>query len=89
MGTSIYGLEQNLFTRPEQNIELQTYPTVRGDQLILLLRKMMAFITGHVHPTATIPPVPVAAGNGQTSTEIEVILANAENDILNQNIRIN
>jgi hypothetical protein len=36
-----------------------------------------------------MPPVPVAAGNGQTSTEIDQILAEAENTILNQNIRIN
>jgi hypothetical protein len=34
-------------------------------------------------------PIPVAAGNGQTSVEIDTILADAENTILNQNIRIN
>jgi hypothetical protein len=34
-------------------------------------------------------PVPVAAGNGQTTAEINAILADAENTILNQNIRIN
>jgi hypothetical protein len=89
LGTSIYGLEQNLFTKPNENIEIQTYPTVRGDQLIILLRKMMAFITGHVHPIATLPPVPIASGNGQSSAEIEILLSNAENSILNQNIRIN
>jgi hypothetical protein len=50
---------------------------------------MFAFVTGHVHPIATMAPVPVASGNGQTSFEIESILSNAENDILNQNIRIN
>ena len=49
----------------------------------------MAFITGHVHPESTMAPIPVAAGNGQTTTEIETLLANAENTILNQNIRIN
>jgi hypothetical protein len=86
---TIYGIEQNLFTKPNQNIQTQTYPTVRGDELILLLRKMMAFITGHVHPESTMAPIPVAAGNGQTTTEIETLLANAENTILNQNIRIN
>lgn len=86
---TLYGISQELFTKPDRNIENQTYPTVRGDELISLLRKMMAFITGHVHPISTIPPVPVAAGNGQTSSEIEFLLANAENTILNQNIRIN
>jgi hypothetical protein len=34
-------------------------------------------------------PVPVASGNGQTTSEIDALLANAENNILNQNIRIN
>ncbi len=86
---SVYGLTQELFTRPNDNIELQTYPTVRGDQLIILLRKMMAFISGHVHPASAMPPVPVAAGTGQSSTEIDFLLASAENTILNQNIRIN
>jgi hypothetical protein len=31
----------------------------------------------------------VAAGNGQTTAEIYAFLAEAENTILNQNIRIN
>jgi hypothetical protein len=54
-----------------------------------LLRKIFSFVTGHVHPVATAPPIPVAAGNGQTAAEINAILADAENTILNQNIRIN
>ena len=44
---------------------------------------------GHVHPIATMAPVPVASGNGQTTLEIDSILNQAENIILNQNIRIN
>ena len=86
---SIYGISQELFTKPNENVDLQTYPTVRGDQLIILLRKMMAFITGHVHADATIPPVPIAAGTGQSTSEIDFLLASAETTILNQNIRIN
>jgi hypothetical protein len=86
---TIYGISQELFTKPNQNIETQTYATVRGDELIVLLRKMMSFITGHVHPTSTMPPIPVSAGNGQTTSEINFLLASAENTILNQNIRIN
>ena len=54
-----------------------------------LLRKMFSYVTGHVHPVATVPPVPVASGNGQTTAEINQILSNVENTILNQNIRIN
>ena len=66
-----------------------TYSTVRGDELMILLRKIFSFIKGHVHPTSSMPPVPISSGNGQTTTEIDEILANAENSILNKNIRIN
>lgn len=89
ISNSIYGIGQDLFTKPDENIETQTYPTIRGDQLIILLRKIMAFISGHVHPVSTMPPVPVSSGNGQSTAEIDAILASAENSILNQNIRIN
>jgi hypothetical protein len=54
-----------------------------------LLRKIFLYIKGHVHPTATMPPVPVAAGSLQSTTEIDQILADSQNTILNQNIRIN
>ena len=53
------------------------------------IRKMFSFITGHVHPIATMAPVPVASGNGQTTQEIWSILAEAEKTVLNENIRIN
>ena len=89
LSDTLYGIPQDKFVRGEGSILNKTYPVVRGDQLMILLRKMFAFVTGHVHPTATMAPVPVASGNGQTSFEVESILANAENDILNQNIRIN
>jgi hypothetical protein len=89
LSETLYGIPQDKFVRGEGSILNKTYPVVRGDQLMILLRKMFAFVTGHVHPIATMAPVPVASGNGQTSFEIESILANAENDILNQNIRIN
>jgi hypothetical protein len=56
---------------------------------MILLQKIFSYVTGHVHPVATLPPVPVASGNGQTSTEINTILANSQNTILNQEIRIN
>jgi len=54
-----------------------------------LLEKIFSFLTGHVHPVSTMPPVPVASGNGQTTAEILAILADANNTILNQQIRIN
>jgi hypothetical protein len=86
---TIYGIGQDKFIGDNSSIQSRTYPTVRGDQLMILLRKMFSFITGHVHAISTIPPIPVASGNGQTSGEIDAILSNAENTILNQEIRIN
>lgn len=87
---SLYGLDQNNFIgQDNKTIFNQTYPTVRGDELMTLLRKIMLYVKGHVHPVATMPPVPVAAGNLQSTAEIDQILADAENTILNQNIRIN
>jgi hypothetical protein len=86
---TLYGIPQDKFIGDEKSISNQTYPTVRGDELMILLRKMFSYVKGHVHSTATVPPISVAAGNGQTTTEIDQILADAENSILNQNIRIN
>jgi len=89
LSQTLYGIPQDKFVGDESSIFNKTYPTTRGDELMKLLRKIFSFVTGHVHPVATAPPIPVAAGNGQTSAEINSILADAENTILNQNIRIN
>lgn len=85
---TIYGIEQNDFVK-DGGIYDKSYPTVRGDELVKILRKIFEFVKGHVHPIATVPPVPVSSGNGQTTVEIDQILANAENTMLNQEIRIN
>jgi hypothetical protein len=85
---TIYGIPDIEFTKPG-GIQEKTYPTVRGDELIKLLRKIFEFVKGHVHPVAPSPPVPVSSGNGQTTLEIDQLLAEAENTILNQEIRIN
>ena len=89
LSQTLYGIPQDKFIGDENSILNKTYPVVRGDELMSLLRKIFSFVTGHVHPVATMAPVPVAAGNGQTTAEINAILADAENTVLNQNIRIN
>jgi len=89
LSETLYGIPQDRFVGDEKSIQIKTHPMVRGDELMSLLRKMFSYITGHVHPISTIPPVSVASGNGQTTSEINQILANVENTILNQNIRIN
>lgn len=85
---TIYGIPDLDFTKPG-GIQEKTYPTVRGDEMIKLIRKIFEFVKGHVHPIGPAPPVPVSAGNGQTTVEIDQLLADAENTILNQEIRIN
>lgn len=89
LSETLYGIPQDKFIGDNKSITDLTYPTVRGDELMSLLRKMFAFVTGHVHAESTIPPIPVAAGNGQSAAEINQILSDAEKTILNQNIRIN
>jgi hypothetical protein len=89
LNDTIYGINQDKFVGDNTSIQNRTYPTVRGDELMILLRKIFSYVTGHVHAVSTLPPIPVAAGNGQTSAEIDSILANAENTVLNQQIRIN
>ena len=71
LSQTLYGIPQDRFIGDENSILNKTYPTVRGDELMKLLRKMFAYVTGHVHPVAAMPPVPVAAGNGQTSPGIQ------------------
>ena len=95
MRNTLYGINQDYFIGgvgskgDEDSIFEKTYPTVRGDELMKLLMKMFDYVIGHVHPIATMPPVPVSSGNGQTTSEILAILADSQNTILNQNIRIN
>lgn len=95
LSNTLYGIPQTNFiggagsSGTENSIFEKTYPTVRGDELMKLLSKMFDFVTNHVHPISTMVPTPIAMGNGQTVDEISQILANAQNTILNQNIRIN
>jgi hypothetical protein len=86
---TIYGIPQTKFVGTDNSIESLTFSTVRGEKMLEILRKMFSFVKGHVHPVSIMTPVPVAGGNGQTTAEIDQLLADAENTILNQNIRIN
>ncbi len=91
LSNTLYGIGQDKFVSGEENKSIydKTYPMVRGDKLIELLRKIVNFISGHVHPIATEVPIPIASGTGQSIAEINSLLADAENIILNENIRIN
>ena len=85
---TIYGITQDNFVNGENSIDLKTFSTIRGEELIILLQKIVSFLVGHVHnPVA--PPDPVSTGNGVTVQEILKSLQEANDVILNQNIRIN
>jgi hypothetical protein len=89
LSDTLYGIPQDKFISSNKGIQDLTYPSVRGDLMIQLIRKIFAYVTGHVHAEATIPPVPIASGNGQSVDEINTLLNEADSTILNQNIRIN
>ena len=87
---TIYGIPQEKFIGFNQSsIESLTYSSVRGEEIIKVLQKIVAFLEGHVHPFHGMKPNPVSLKEGQTIEEIRQILNNASNIILNGNIRIN
>lgn len=64
----------------------KTYSTVRGDELLSLLEKIVTFLESHTHPLAPTPPIPL--GGGVNIAEIRSIL-NQSDKIFNEYIRIN
>jgi hypothetical protein len=85
-------LQNTVYGIPEENfvdIFSKTYPTVRGDLMIELVEKIWSFLKGHVHPVAVMRPARRATGNGQSVDEIDDLIAQAQNNILNNEIRIN
>ena len=95
LSNTLYGIPQDMFVGgsgkigSKDSIDAKTYPMVRGDKLMELLTKIVEFLAGHVHAISTLPPIPISSGSGQSIDEIFQILADAENQVLNQNIRLN
>ena len=87
LNDTIYGIPQENFIGPE-GFENKTFSSVRGEELFMLLEKIVAYLSSHVHNPVS-PPDPIAAGNGQDIAEIQSLLQQASQVILNQNIRIN
>ena len=81
---SLYGIDQIKFT---EEIVDRTDPMVRGDQLMNLLKIIVKFLGSHVH---NINKAPIPIGTDGTNIEdIRKLIQDADNSILNQNIRIN
>jgi hypothetical protein len=81
---TLYGISQEYFT---ERILPNTDPMVRGNELMKLLTLIVNFLASHVH---NINEAPIPIGTDGTQLEdIRKILQDADNSILNQNIRIN
>jgi hypothetical protein len=85
---TIYGIPQDKFA---DELLFQTEPMVRGDQLMQFLNLMLNFVLSHSHPFPQMPPYQEypTVPNGPSAKKLQEIINNADNGILNQNIRIN
>ena len=92
-GTYSVDLKNTLYGIPQDKLVsigegTSTNSMVRGEELMKFLKLVTKFLVSHVHGFAGTPPVPIAT-DGTSVAEIEAVLNNADNTILNQNIRIN
>ena len=81
---TLYGISQEYFT---ERILPNTDPMVRGNELMKLLTLIVKFLGSHVH-NINKAPIPIGT-DGTKIDDIIKILQDADNSILNQNIRIN
>jgi len=81
----IYGIDQDKILN---EIEPNTSSLVRGEELMELLNLIVKFLITHVHPYPGLPPVPVSQ-DGTSSQDILKAILEAQQKILNGNIRIN
>ena len=81
---TLYGITQDYFVN---NVLPNTDPMVRGNELMKLLKLIVDFLGAHVH-NINEAPIPIGVDGTQLG-EIRKILQDADNSILNQNIRIN
>jgi len=83
--TSNYGIPQAKFI---DDIEGKTNSLVRGEKLLELLKKMANFQANHTHSCPGVASCPTAH-DGTTTSDIDKLIKEAEETILNKNIRIN
>jgi hypothetical protein len=91
-GSFTVDLKETLYGIPQDKLvsigeDTNTNSMVRGEELMKFLSLITKFLVSHVHPFAGCIPIPIAGGT--SVPEIEAKLNNADNTILNQNIRIN
>ena len=89
LSNTLYGIPQDKFVGAGDTLFEKTYSTVRGEELIKLIEKIVEFLNNHVHPAANMVPDEATQGSKTTKTSINQLLADVNNTVLNQNIRIN
>jgi hypothetical protein len=89
LSNTLYGIPQDKFIGAGQTLYDKTYSTVRGEELVKLIEKIVEFLNNHVHPHANMVPDEATQGSKTTKTSINQLLADVNNTVLNQNIRIN
>jgi len=83
---SIYGItDDDLINK---NIFEKTSSMVRGEELMELLELIVRFLLSHVHAHPGLPPVPISS-DGTSSDSILQKIYNANDEILNTDIRLN
>jgi hypothetical protein len=82
---TIYGIDQE---RLVTEIQPKTSSFVRGEELLQLLSKIVEVLTTHVHAYPGLPPNPVTVSGSQIQSLIQE-LNNAQQKVLNKNIRLN
>lgn len=89
LSNTLYGIPQDKFIGAENTLYNKTFSSVRGEQIMLLLVKMTEFLFNHAHTCAGYSPDETCNGSKTTKKDITDLLNKANNNILNQNIRIN
>jgi hypothetical protein len=89
ISNTLYGIPQDKFVGAGDTLFEKTYSTVRGEELVKVIEKIVDFLNNHVHPHANMVPDEATQGSKTTKTSINQLLADVNNTVLNQNIRIN
>jgi hypothetical protein len=89
LSDTLYGIPQDKFVGVGDTLYEKTYSSVRGEEMVKLIEKIVDFLNNHVHPHSNMVPDEATQGSKTTKTSINQLLADVNNTVLNQNIRIN
>jgi len=85
LSNTLYGIDENTFA---DEIEPKTSSLVRGEELLELLNLIIRFLVGHAHPYPGLPPIPQSVDGVKVDDLLKELL-DAQDKLLNKNIRIN